>query len=223
MAAAGHLMGQLALAPSTAALLWAARPALVLLTPRLCVVPACFSTVGAPTLAAVLTPPPPSPLLSPAGFGTILSTAFIHMLLPAVQNLSSPCLPESWNERYEAWAYLFVVLSIVFMQVRLGLRARWRAVAAAARPSRAPGRRACDAARCLCAGQAGIHTYGASVHPHVWCFCASGLLCGPCVAPAALGASAQQAALAWPAARGRRLANRPWPSPAPPLAPPCCS
>ena len=39
------------------------------------------------------------------------------MLLPAAQNLSSPCLPDSWNERYEAWAYLFVVLSIVFMQV----------------------------------------------------------------------------------------------------------
>lgn len=51
------------------------------------------------------------------GFGTILATAFIHMLLPAAQNLSSPCLPESWNERYEAWAYLFVVLSIVFMQL----------------------------------------------------------------------------------------------------------
>ncbi|KAL4450157.1 hypothetical protein ABPG77_010826 [Micractinium sp. CCAP 211/92] len=51
------------------------------------------------------------------GFGTILSTAFIHMLLPAAQNLSSPCLPDSWNERYEAWAYLFVVLSIVFMQL----------------------------------------------------------------------------------------------------------
>ncbi|PSC72115.1 Zinc transporter 5 [Micractinium conductrix] len=51
------------------------------------------------------------------GFGTILATAFIHMLLPANKNLSSPCLPESWNERYEAWAYLFVVLAIVFMQL----------------------------------------------------------------------------------------------------------
>ncbi|KAL4452479.1 hypothetical protein ABPG75_008141 [Micractinium tetrahymenae] len=51
------------------------------------------------------------------GFGTILATAFIHMLLPAARNLSSPCLPASWNERYEAWAYLFVVLSIVFMQL----------------------------------------------------------------------------------------------------------
>ncbi|EFN54748.1 hypothetical protein CHLNCDRAFT_58029 [Chlorella variabilis] len=51
------------------------------------------------------------------GFGTILSTAFIHMLLPAAQNLSSPCLPESWNDAYEAWAYLFVTISIVFMQL----------------------------------------------------------------------------------------------------------
>lgn len=44
------------------------------------------------------------------------------MLLPANKNLSSPCLPESWNERYEAWAYLFVVLAIVFMQARQGGR-----------------------------------------------------------------------------------------------------
>lgn len=53
-----------------------------------------------------------------AGFGTILSTAFIHMLLPAAQNLSSPCLSEGWNEAYEAWAYMFVTVAIVFMQVR---------------------------------------------------------------------------------------------------------
>lgn len=39
------------------------------------------------------------------------------MLLPAAQNLSSPCLPESWNDAYEAWAYLFVTISIVFMQL----------------------------------------------------------------------------------------------------------
>ena len=58
------------------------------------------------------TRPPPPP-----GFGTILSTAFIHMLLPAAQNLSSPCLPASWNEAYEAWAYLFVVISITLMQL----------------------------------------------------------------------------------------------------------
>lgn len=51
------------------------------------------------------------------GFGTILATAFIHMLLPAARNLNSPCLPDSWNDTYEAWAYLFVTLSIVFMQL----------------------------------------------------------------------------------------------------------
>lgn len=53
----------------------------------------------------------------PAGFGTILSTAFIHMMLPAVAKLGSPCLPESWLDAYEAWPYLFVVLSIVLMQL----------------------------------------------------------------------------------------------------------
>jgi hypothetical protein len=57
-------------------------------------------------------PKPPVP-----GFGTILSTAFIHMLLPAAADLSSPCLPESWLDAYEAWAYLFVVLTIVLMQL----------------------------------------------------------------------------------------------------------
>ena len=40
------------------------------------------------------------------------------MLLPAAQNLSSPCLSEGWNEAYEAWAYMFVTVAIVFMQVR---------------------------------------------------------------------------------------------------------
>lgn len=50
------------------------------------------------------------------GFGTILSTAFIHMLTPAQYNLSSPCLSASWLETYEAWAALFCVLSIVVMQ-----------------------------------------------------------------------------------------------------------
>ena len=35
------------------------------------------------------------------GFGTILSTGFIHMLEPATDNLSSPCLPASWTDRCE--------------------------------------------------------------------------------------------------------------------------
>lgn len=51
------------------------------------------------------------------GIGTILSTAFIHMLQPASENLSSPCLPESWTSKYEAWAYLFVVIAVLFMQL----------------------------------------------------------------------------------------------------------
>ena len=51
------------------------------------------------------------------GFGTILATAFIHMLSPAAQNLSSPCLPASWNDLYDSWAYLFVVVAIMVMQL----------------------------------------------------------------------------------------------------------
>lgn len=97
--------------------------------------PACFDAPGRakhqhaphgtqPRHAPPPSPPPglprPSPQRTlPAGFGTILSTAFIHMLLPANANLSSPCLSEGWNEAYEAWAYMFVVVAIVFMQVGL--------------------------------------------------------------------------------------------------------
>eukprot|EP00887_Chlorella_sp_A99_P002159 scaffold21.g2159.t1 len=51
------------------------------------------------------------------GIGTILSTAFIHMLGPANEYLRSPCLPSSWLDSYEAWAYLFVVASILGMQL----------------------------------------------------------------------------------------------------------
>eukprot|EP01110_Echinostelium_bisporum_P011324 TRINITY_DN5116_c0_g1_i2.p1 TRINITY_DN5116_c0_g1~~TRINITY_DN5116_c0_g1_i2.p1 ORF type:complete len:254 (+),score=100.85 TRINITY_DN5116_c0_g1_i2:824-1585(+) len=37
------------------------------------------------------------------------------MLLPAVAALSSPCVPESFRESYEAWPYLFAVLAIIVM------------------------------------------------------------------------------------------------------------
>jgi zinc transporter 1/2/3 len=50
------------------------------------------------------------------GFGTILSTAFIHMMLPAVEKLSSDCLSDAWNS-YTAWGYMFVVVAILLMQV----------------------------------------------------------------------------------------------------------
>ncbi|KDD74441.1 ZIP Zinc transporter [Helicosporidium sp. ATCC 50920] len=49
-------------------------------------------------------------------FGTIISTGFIHMLQPAAESLSSPCLPESFTS-YEAWAYVFALIAIVLMQL----------------------------------------------------------------------------------------------------------
>lgn len=214
MAAAGHLMGQLALAPSTAALLWAARPALVLSTPRLCVVPACFSTVGAPTLAAVLTPPP-----LPPPFPCRVWHHPVHRLHPhAAAGGAEPviALPARVLER----ALRGVGLPLCGAVHRLHAGPLGFAGPMACRGGCRQAQPSARAARLRCSP---LPLRGPGWHPHVWCFCASGLLCGPCVAPAALGASAQQAALAWPAARGRRLANRPWPSPAPPLAPPCCS
>lgn len=51
------------------------------------------------------------------GFGTMLSTAVIHMMLPAVAALTHPCLPHTWTDSYEAWAYLFVTLSILLMHL----------------------------------------------------------------------------------------------------------
>lgn len=45
----------------------------------------------------------------------MLTTGFIHMLQPANEALTSPCLPASWNNSYEAYAYLFAVIAILFM------------------------------------------------------------------------------------------------------------
>jgi hypothetical protein len=52
----------------------------------------------------------------PAGFGTILATAFIHMQLPAVESLSNSCLPAFWTETYEAWPFLFCTTAVMCMQ-----------------------------------------------------------------------------------------------------------
>ncbi|KAN0052982.1 hypothetical protein ACTA71_012463 [Dictyostelium dimigraforme] len=50
------------------------------------------------------------------GIGVVLSCALIHMLLPAVVALGSECLPESWQEGYEAYPYLFALLAGIVMQ-----------------------------------------------------------------------------------------------------------
>jgi len=51
-----------------------------------------------------------------AGSGVMLAVGFVHMLGDASENLSSPCLPESWNDAYDSWALLFVVVTIVILQ-----------------------------------------------------------------------------------------------------------
>ncbi|EGC31009.1 hypothetical protein DICPUDRAFT_40613 [Dictyostelium purpureum] len=51
-----------------------------------------------------------------AGIGVVIACSLIHMLLPAVESLSSECLPEEFVEGYEAYAYLFCMLAMIAMQ-----------------------------------------------------------------------------------------------------------
>ena len=55
-------------------------------------------------------------LLRQFGTGLVVAVAFIHILLPAVEAFSSPCLPASLTTDYEAFAYLFVGLAMISMQ-----------------------------------------------------------------------------------------------------------
>lgn len=56
-------------------------------------------------------------LASYAGSGVLLATGFVHLLLPAHEALSSPCLSPTWLDSYPAWAFLFCVITIAVMQV----------------------------------------------------------------------------------------------------------
>jgi zinc transporter 1/2/3 len=56
-------------------------------------------------------------ILAYAGSGVLLSTGFIHLLLPAQENLSSPCLSETWLNGYPSWAFLFCVITIAILQI----------------------------------------------------------------------------------------------------------
>jgi zinc transporter 1/2/3 len=47
-----------------------------------------------------------------AGSGVLVSTAFIHLLLPAAEALSSPCLPESFLTAYPSWAFLICTITL---------------------------------------------------------------------------------------------------------------
>ena len=50
------------------------------------------------------------------GTGVILATSFIHMLCPAMENLSNECLPKSFRGSYEGWAGLFALLAVLTIQ-----------------------------------------------------------------------------------------------------------
>ena len=48
-------------------------------------------------------------LCKTVGTGVVLSCALIHMLLPAVESLTSECVPASVSEDYPALAYLIAL------------------------------------------------------------------------------------------------------------------
>ncbi|KAL4541947.1 hypothetical protein Ndes2437B_g06272 [Nannochloris sp. 'desiccata'] len=54
-------------------------------------------------------------ILAYAGTGVILSTSIIHLLLPAQETLSSPCLPDAWLTSYPSYAFLFCLITISLM------------------------------------------------------------------------------------------------------------
>jgi hypothetical protein len=51
------------------------------------------------------------------GTGVILATGFIHMLSPAEQNLTSPCLPPAFNKDFKAYAGLFALIAVLSTQL----------------------------------------------------------------------------------------------------------
>ena len=61
-------------------------------------------------------------VLTFAGSGVILSTALVHVLLPANEALTSPCLSDFWRG-YEAWAFMICTASIIGLQVCMLCRA----------------------------------------------------------------------------------------------------
>ncbi|CAK4642164.1 unnamed protein product [Aphanomyces euteiches] len=52
-------------------------------------------------------------LLNSFGFGVVLSTAFVHLIPPAVETFNNPCL----NIGYEGLGMVFVVATVLLMQV----------------------------------------------------------------------------------------------------------
>lgn len=71
-----------------------------------------------------------------AGTGIVLACALVHMLQPANESLTSPCVPAAFNADYTAYAYLYAMLAALAMQaleygVGLCITARVRAAATA--------------------------------------------------------------------------------------------
>ena len=50
------------------------------------------------------------------GTGIVISCALVHMLLPANEALTSECAPTAFNTDYEAYAYLFALLTALLLQ-----------------------------------------------------------------------------------------------------------
>lgn len=49
------------------------------------------------------------------GSGVIIATAFIHLLSPAISELSSPCLPSGWSDYPYAFALCLLSIFIIFI------------------------------------------------------------------------------------------------------------
>jgi hypothetical protein len=62
---------------------------------------------------------PPVILLLGRAFGTgvILATAFVHMLPPAMQALTDPCLGSTFSEDYTAFAGAFAMIAVLLVQM----------------------------------------------------------------------------------------------------------
>jgi zinc transporter 1/2/3 len=51
------------------------------------------------------------------GAGVILATAFIHMLTPASEKLTNPCLPPIFTDKYGAWAGAIAMTAALLVQL----------------------------------------------------------------------------------------------------------
>ena len=68
------------------------------------------------TLKGDLLPPYVITFSKTIGSGILLACSLVHLLQPSNQSLTSPCVPNEFNTGYQAYAYLFCMLSFLFMQ-----------------------------------------------------------------------------------------------------------